>query len=87
MSFNLGMAWVPKKGIYKIRFGEPAPNWISVFDLPKRLDLVSAALRIGWRLPTKVLLPDEFHRGRWSVWDSRRLDGRAISCFAPRSAA
>lgn len=54
--------------INTLRFGEPVPDWLCMCDLPVRVPLVRSALRLGWRLPDKVLLRDEFHDGFWSVW-------------------
>ena len=68
MSFALGMSWLKHRRDYVLKFGEPVPDWACVYDLPVRVPLVRCALRQGWRLPTLVLLRDEFHDGTWSVW-------------------
>ena len=68
MSFALGMSWLKHRRDYVLKFGEPVPDWACVYDLPVRVPLVRCALRLGWRLPAQVLIPDEFHDGMWSVW-------------------
>jgi hypothetical protein len=68
MSHSTGMSWLKHRRDYQLRFGEPVPDWVCVYDLPIRLQLIRSALRIGWRLPAKVLICDEFHAGAWSVW-------------------
>ena len=68
MSFALGMSGLKHRRDYVLKFGEPVPDWACVYDLPVRVPLVRCALRLGWRLPTQVLLRDEFHDGTWSVW-------------------
>lgn len=70
MSFNVGMSWLAHRRKYQIKFGESVPDWVCVFDLLPRLRLVRVALDTGWRLPQKVLIADEFHAGRWSVWST-----------------
>ena len=67
-SLALGMSWLKYRRDYAMRFGEPVPDWVCVYDLQVRLPLVRCALRLGWRLPDQVLLRDEFHDGAWSVW-------------------
>ena len=68
MSQALGMSWLKYQRDYALRFGEQVPDWVCVYNLPVRVPLVLSALRIGWRLPNKVLLRNEFHDGLWSVW-------------------
>ena len=68
MSMALGMSWLKHQRDYALRFGGPVPDWLCMCDLPVRVPLVRSALRLGWRLPDKVLLRDEFHDGVWSVW-------------------
>ena len=68
MSHSKGTSWLKHRRQYQLRFGEPVPDWVCVYDLPLRLPLVRSALRIGWRLPKRVLVRDEFHAGIWSVW-------------------
>jgi len=64
----LGMSWLKHKFEYEKRFGQPVPDWLCVYDLPRRLPLLRCALRLGWRLPDRVLVRNEFHQGAWSVW-------------------
>lgn len=68
MSFASGMSWLHHKQKYARRFGQSVPDWVCVYDLPIRLRLVQVAIDTGWRLPESVLIRDEFHQGRWSVW-------------------
>ena len=72
MSFATGISWLKHRRDYAKRFGQPVPDWVCVYDLPVRLSLVITALRIGWRLPERVHVRDEFHRGQWSVWAGGR---------------
>ena len=68
MSMALGMSWLKHQRDYALMFGGPVPDWVCVYDLPVRVPLVRSALRLGWRLPDRVLLRNEFHDGVWSVW-------------------
>ena len=68
MSLAAGFGWLKCRRDYQQRFGLAIPDWICCYDLPQRTSLVRVALRLGWVLPDRVLLPDEFHSGRWSVW-------------------
>lgn len=72
MSFARGMSWLHHQKKYRDMFAEPVPEWICVYDLPLRLQLLTCALRLKWRLPPKVLIRDEFHKGQYSLWDSSR---------------
>lgn len=67
MSFATGMSWLKHSKDYSVRFGERPPDWICTYDLPERLALLRAALRLGWRMPSEVLIRDEFHSGPWSA--------------------
>lgn len=68
MSMALGMSWLKCQRGYALRFGEPVSDWVCMYDLPVRVPLVRSALRLGSRLPEKILLRDEFQDGAWSVW-------------------
>jgi hypothetical protein len=68
MSLADGFGWLQCRSDHARRFGVQVPDWICCYDLPQRIRLVRCALRIGWALPERVLIPDEFHSGRWSVW-------------------
>lgn len=68
MSQALGMSWLKYQREYAIRFGQSVPDWVCVYDIPTRLPLVRTALRLGWRLPKRVYVRDEFRQGQWSVW-------------------
>ena len=72
MSHSIVISWLKHRRDYRLRFGEPVPDWLCVYDLPIRLAPVRIALRIGWRLPDRVLIRDEFHGGIWSVWAGPR---------------
>lgn len=67
MSLADGFGWLKCRRDYQQRFGLAIPDWICCYDLPPRLGLVRVALRLGWALPDRVLLRDEFHSGRLSV--------------------
>ena len=68
MSMALGMSWLKHRRDFVLKFCEPLPDCVCLDDFPVRVPLVRCALRLGWRLPTQVLLRDEFHDGTWSVW-------------------
>lgn len=70
--FATGMSWLHHQKQYRDLFGEPVPDWICVYDLPLRLSLLRTALRLQWRMPSQVLIRDEFHNGSYSLWDSTR---------------
>lgn len=68
MTQAVGMSWLKHKADCQKRFKQPVPDWVCSYDLPQRLALVRTALRVGWGLPEVVLIRDEFHQSRWSVW-------------------
>ncbi len=68
MSNALGTSWLKYRFAYQKRFGEPVPDWVCVYDMYPRVSLTRTALKLGWKLPTNVLIRDEMHRGQWSVW-------------------
>ena len=69
MTQAIGMAWLQSKRRYHDKFLVPVPDWACSFDLPERVRLVRVSLRLGWRLPECILIVDEFHQGKWSVWE------------------
>lgn len=69
MTQAMGMAWLQCKRRYSEQFSEPVPDWICTFDLHRCVRLLRVSLRLGWRLPEHILIADEFHRGKWSVWE------------------
>lgn len=68
MTLATGMAWLHFKHRYSEQFEVPVPDWVCTFDLPRRVRLIRVSITVGWRLPDRVLVADEFHRGKWSVW-------------------
>lgn len=62
-SMALGMSWLKYQRDYVIRFGEPVPDWICVYDVKVRVSLICSAIRIGWCLPQQLLVKDEFQDG------------------------
>ncbi len=69
MTQAIGFAWLQCRRQYFERFGMPVPDWVCSFDLSRRVRLLRVSLHLGWRLPECILIADEFHRGRWSVWE------------------
>ena len=67
MILAAGFGWLKCRQDYQQHFGVAAPDGVCCYDLPPRLGLVRVALRLGWALPDRVLLRDEFHSGRLSV--------------------
>lgn len=68
MSLACGFSWLNAKSLYRKRFGEEVPDWVCVYDMCKRARLVRSALNADWRMPDRVLIRDEFHKGQWSIW-------------------
>lgn len=68
MSFALGMSWLHHGSRYQSLFGEAVPDWVCTLPMAGRVRLVQVALALRWRLAQPVLVRDEFHDGRWSVW-------------------
>jgi hypothetical protein len=68
MTQAIGFAWLQCRRQYSARFLVPVPDWICAFDLPRRVQVLRVSLRLGWRLPDCILIADEFHQGKWSVW-------------------
>ena len=62
-SMALGMSWLKYQRDYVIRFGEPVPDWIFVYDVKVRVSLICSAIRMGWRLLQQLLvkcrIPDD----------------------------
>ena len=69
MQRTIAESWQRVCHKYRRDFDEPVPDWVCVYDLRRRLMLVVQALRIGWKLPQRVLIPDEVHWGRYGLWD------------------
>lgn len=69
MTLAIGFAWLHYRHKYSEQFSDPVPDWVCSFDLPLRVRLLRVSLRLGWRLPDRILIADEFHQGRWSVWE------------------
>lgn len=61
--FAVGHSWLFHKMKYRNTFGVVVPEWILVFDVPVKLDLIKVALRTGIPLAQRNLLTDDFHDG------------------------
>ena len=61
--FATGHCWLFNRKKYRDTFGVDVPDWILVFDVPVKLDLVKVALRTGMPLAQTNLLANDFHDG------------------------
>jgi hypothetical protein len=60
-SYIVGHSWLHQRSQYRKKFGIDVPQWVLVLDLPKKLRLITVALRIQMVLPQEVLVANEFH--------------------------
>ena len=61
--YAMGHSWLSHQMQYRDTFHVDVPEWILVFDVPVKLDLIKVALRTGIPLAQTNLLKNDFHDG------------------------
>jgi len=57
---------------YEKHFGEGVPPWVLTLDNKDGRVLLQSSIKIGWRLPTEVLVSGEHFYGKGSLWEDCR---------------
>lgn len=71
-------AWQYKQALsrYEAKFRRKTPQWVLTLGPEEIRQLIGVALRLGWKLPPKILFGGEEQSGPESLWAQRqtRLD-------------
>ena len=61
---------------YELRFRRQVPQWVQTLGREDARSLLRTSLKLGWKLPPKILVAGEEQSGSESLWAERqtRLD-------------
>ena len=70
--------WYFKQSVlkYESRFRRKVPRWVQALGRESARSLIYMAIRVGWKMPPKVLIAEESYSGSESLWSPQktRLD-------------
>jgi len=60
--------WLSANHGYERQFRRQVPQWVHTLDREDATKLLNLCNRLGWRLPSKVLIQGAQHYGEDSIW-------------------
>ncbi len=58
---------------YKLRFRRQVPQWVQTLGREDARNLLRTSLKLGWKLPPKILVAGEEQSGSESLWAERQI--------------